>query len=313
MYLDLLGDALAALTFKELNLVDFQLGAPWAISTEGFAPSFNLIVGAGRCEVRLPDGSDVQLTEGQSILMPRGGWITYASSLNVPAAKLTEVWDEDEFRELGDYPAKFEQKIWGGDGEVCRLLGFAFELSETAEEQLLPSLPDAIILTNSQATIQMAKALRRYLNQAEHIEPGEFATRARFAEGLVIEQIRQHILSTDYQTGWIAGLRHPKLHQALALIHTQYAERWTIEALARACGMSRASFAKQFHDVLGQPPMEYLNNWRVGRAKTLMTEGDLPMSAIAYRVGFASEIAFRRNVQRALGRTPRDIRSAARI
>ena len=58
--------------------------------------------------------------------------------------------------------------------------------------------------------------------------------------------------------------------------------------------------------------MEYLNNWRVGRAKTLMTEGDLPMSAIAYRVGFATEIAFRRNVQRVLGKTPREIRSEAR-
>ena len=313
MYLDLLGDALSALTFKELNLVDFQLGAPWAISTEGFAPGFNLIVEAGRCEVRLPDGAEIELNAGQSILMPRGGCVTYASSLNVPAAKLTDVWEEDDFRELGDFPAAFEQKIWGGDGEVCRLLGFAFELSETAEEQLLPSLPQAIILTNTEAIIQMGKALRRYLNQADSIEPGEFATRARFSEGLVIEQIRQHILSTDYHAGWIAGLRHPRLHQALALIHKQYEERWTIEGLARASGMSRASFAKQFHDVLGQPPMEYLNNWRVRRARPLMTEGDLPMSAIAFRVGFATEIAFRRNVRRVLGKTPREVRSDARI
>lgn len=311
MYLDLLGETLAALTFKELNLVDFQLGAPWAISTEGFAPGFNLIVEAGRCDVRLPDGAVVELTAGQSILMPRGGWITYASSLNVPAAKLTDVWEEDDFRELGDFPAAFEQKVWGGNGEICRILGFAFELSETAEEQLLPSLPDAVIPTNSDATVQMARALRRYLNHAGSIEPGEFATRARFAEGLVIEQIRQHILSTDYQAGWIAGLRHPKLHQAIALIHKQYAERWTLEALARACGMSRASFAKQFHDVLGQPPMEYLNNWRVRRAKTLITEGTLPISAVAYRVGFATELAFRRNVQRVTGKTPREIRSQA--
>ena len=312
MYLDLLGETLAALTFKELNLVDFQLGAPWAISTEGFVPSFNLIVNKGRCHVRLPDQTEVVLTAGQSILMPRGGWITYASSLSVPASKLTDVWEEDEFHELGDYPAAFEEKVWGGDGETCRILGFAFELSETAEEQLLPSLPDAIVLTNSQATTQMAKALRRYVKQADAIEPGEFATRARFAEGLVIEQIRQHILSTDYQAGWIAGLRHPKLHQALALIHKQYDERWTIDALARACGMSRASFAKQFHDVLDQPPMEYLNNWRIRRAKTLMTESNLPISEIAYRVGFSTEIAFRRNVHRVLGRTPRAIRAEAR-
>ena len=308
MYLDLLGDALGALTFKELNIVDFQLGAPWAINTEGFEYGFNLIVKSGSCEIRLEDGTEVHLVAGQCILMPRGGLITYASSLSVPPVKLTNVWEEETFRDLGDTPAAFEQKIWGGKGEVCRLLGFAFELSDTAEEQLLPSLPDAIILTNSQPAQQMAKALRRYLTQAKAIEPGEFATRARFAEGLVIEQIRQHILSTDYQAGWIAGLRHPKLYRSLTLIQKHYAESWTLDALAQACGMSRSSFAKQFHDVLGQTPMEYLNNWRVLRAKSLLQDSTLPISEIAFRTGFRTEAAFRRNVRRVLGKQPRGIR-----
>ncbi len=311
MMTDLLGDILAALSFRELNITEFQLRAPWAISTDGFRPGFNLILVEGSCWISLLNGRNIRLTAGQSILLPRGGSIKYASDPKVSAAKLTDLWDEAQFHPLSDFPAVFFEKAWGGDGAKSRFLGFAFELAETVEERVLPSLPDVILLDASEQASHLVQAFRTYLAGGQTMEPGEFAIRARFAEGIVIEQLRRHILSSGYETGWIAGIRHPKLQTAIALIHKRFDEQWSLETLAKACGMSRASFAKEFCDITGQPPITYLNDVRVHKARTLLMAGKLSISDIAFRVGFGTEFAMRRNVRRLLGQTPRDIRRDA--
>jgi AraC-like DNA-binding protein len=307
---DLLGETLAAFKFKEFNIADFQLGAPWAISTKGFPPGVNLIVVEGACWFRLPDGRDVRLRAGQSVLVPRGGDLIFASDLELRAALVTEVWEEEQLRELSEEPATLHERHWGGDGDLCRILGFAFELEETAEEQLLPHLPETIIVDNTVPTQRLARHLREFFATSAVLEPGEVATRTRFAEGLVIDQLRRYTLSTEHEAGWLAGIGHRKLQKAMALIHMRYDEPWSTQALAKECGMSRASFAKHFNDILGQPPAEYLNDWRVRKARHLLAATRLPLSEIAFRVGFSSEIAFRRNVRRVLGKSPRDIRKS---
>lgn len=41
-------------------------------------------------------------------------------------------------------------------------------------------------------------------------------------------------------------LRNPAMSTALALIHGRPADDWTLEKLARECGMSRAIFSEKF-------------------------------------------------------------------
>jgi AraC family transcriptional regulator, activator of mtrCDE len=40
-------------------------------------------------------------------------------------------------------------------------------------------------------------------------------------------------------------------------VHANAAEPWAVEDLARLCNMSRATFARVFHQTLGQAPMQY--------------------------------------------------------
>jgi AraC-like DNA-binding protein len=42
--------------------------------------------------------------------------------------------------------------------------------------------------------------------------------------------------------------------------------RWTMSALAAAAGASRASLARRFNDLVGEPPMTFLKNWRMAMA-----------------------------------------------
>lgn len=46
-----------------------------------------------------------------------------------------------------------------------------------------------------------------------------------------------------------------------------------LEELAELAGMSRSKFASLFRDTVGQPPGDYLIEWRVGLAQGLLKKG----------------------------------------
>lgn len=310
--MDLLSEILLSLSMKQVNMADFRLTAPFGIHTRGFAPGFSLIVQEGACWIRTSDGVARYLTRGQSVTLPAGGVLEFASGPDAKTWPLTEVWDEDQFHELSDTPAAFHLKEFGGGGASCRLLGMAFELSEAAEEQILDSLPEAIVLTGESAMYRLAAAFSDHLLRSPEPGPGEMAQRTRIVEGMVISALRQHIEQANYQTGWMAALKHPKLRRALRAIHKQYNERWTVQTLAQACGMSRSSFAREFQRTIGRTPLNYLNDWRVRQALKRLRTTSAPLAATAYAVGFSSEQSLRRHIKRALGKTPRDVRRGTR-
>src|SRR5271157_5599650 len=48
------------------------------------------------------------------------------------------------------------------------------------------------------------------------------------------------------QTGWLAGLRDSEVGSALALMHGQASDPWTIAELAKRVGVSRSVLAERF-------------------------------------------------------------------
>jgi AraC-like DNA-binding protein len=66
--------------------------------------------------------------------------------------------------------------------------------------------------------------------------------------------------------------------------------------------LSRAAFARRFTALLGSAPLTYLTWWRMTVAARLLRETDLPVGAVAHRVGYASEFAFAGAFKREYGR-----------
>lgn len=308
--MDLLSEILLDLSFSQLNIADFRLGAPWGIHTDKFTPGFSLIVAEGECWVETGCGHSQRLTEGQVIIYPRGGILRYTSGPKVPTQALNAVWGEEDIRELGERPAIYHQRIWGGNGRQTRIIGFAFELSSATDERLINDFPEAIILEANHSTGRLVEAFSADLLQSPTPGPGEFALRKRVAEGILIGQLTRHILSTEYSSGWIAGLKHPALQHALAAIHTRYKEPWSVGDLAKECGMSRSVFAQRFSRVIGETPIDYLNAWRVKKACELLTETQQSITQIALEVGYSSDHALRRNIKSIRGQTPKGIRNS---
>ena len=122
---------------------------------------------------------------------------------------------------------------------------------------------------------------------------------------MFVEVVRRYLGALPpEQTGWLAGLRDPLVGRALALLHERPAHPWTLEALARAGGLSRTTLAERFAHFVGQPPMQYLTRWRMQLAARLLSEAGAKVSAVAMRVGYDSEAAFSRAFKRVTGRSP---------
>ena len=60
----------------------------------------------------------------------------------------------------------------------------------------------------------------------------------------------------DGETGWLAGLRDPHIARALALLHRNPNQRWTVDDLGREVGLSRSALADRFIRMIGMPPMQ---------------------------------------------------------
>jgi AraC-like DNA-binding protein len=99
--------------------------------------------------------------------------------------------------------------------------------------------------------------------------------------------------------GGVAGgerrpLRDARVERALELLNMDITRRWTVELLARAVGVSRPVFARQFLRVLGLSPMRYLTQRRLQIAASLLLGSDAALAEVAARVGYSSEFAFSR-------------------
>jgi AraC-like DNA-binding protein len=131
----------------------------------------------------------------------------------------------------------------------------------------------------------------------------------RLGELLFIEVIRRCLATLPVaQTGWLAGLRDPTVGRALMLLHRQPAQAWTLERLAEEVGISRSRLAERFMEFVGQPPMQYLTQWRMQLAARLLTEGSSKVAAAAREVGYDSEAAFSRAFKRLVGLSPAEWR-----
>ena len=83
----------------------------------------------------------------------------------------------------------------------------------------------------------------------------------------------------------------------------------SLDEIARSAHMSRFHFIRQFKRELGATPMEFLEQFRIGRAQELMLEQpNLRLNDVARAVGFEDPAYFSRVFHKRTGYAPRDYR-----
>jgi transcriptional regulator GlxA family with amidase domain len=70
-------------------------------------------------------------------------------------------------------------------------------------------------------------------------------------------------------------------------------QRLTVDQLARQAGMSRRTLIRRFTTETGQPPMRWLLDARLSRARELLESTDLTVESVARRCGLGTSANFR--------------------
>jgi AraC-like DNA-binding protein len=194
---------------------------------------------------------------------------------------------------------------------VCCFLG----LDERPYNPLLGALPPMIHLPAAPEGSQagwLGTMMKVAAAESDGARPGAGNLRERLSELMFVEAVRRYIETLPpAETGWLAGLRDPVVGKALAALHEQPREAWTVESLARHVGVSRSVLAERFAALVGQPPMQYLALWRMQLASRLLLDGG-KMAAVSAAAGYASEAAFSRAFKKLVGQAPAAWRKSAR-
>jgi len=94
------------------------------------------------------------------------------------------------------------------------------------------------------------------------------------------------------------------LLRAKDLADARYAEPLTVDDMARAAGLSRAHFSREFRRTFGDSPHAYLLTRRLERAAALLRNTDRSVAEICMAIGLQSVGSFTTSFKRAFGATP---------
>ena len=107
---------------------------------------------------------------------------------------------------------------------------------------------------------------------------------------------------------FVPSVRH--LTRAKDLADRRYADRLDVDDLARAAGLSRAHFSREFRRHFGESPHAYLLTRRLERAAALLRTTDRSVAEICFGVGLASVGSFTTSFTRTFGMSPTRYRAA---
>jgi AraC-like DNA-binding protein len=107
---------------------------------------------------------------------------------------------------------------------------------------------------------------------------------------------------------FVAPARH--LLRAKDLADARYFEPLGVDDLARAAGLSRAHFSREFRRAYGESPHAYLLTRRLERAAALLRATDHSVASICFSVGLQSIGSFTTSFTRTYGVAPTAYRAA---
>ena len=169
--------------------------------------------------------------------------------------------------------------------------------------RLLDALPD-VLRVDAGGT---ADAVRDLLAAEVAVDaPGQQVVLDRLLDWMLVCALREWFDRPGGEPpAWYAAHRDPVVGHALRLLHAEPAAPWTVSALADRTGVSRATLAKRFADLVGEPPLTYLTRWRMTLAADLLVEREAATVAdVARAVGYSDPFGFSAAFKRVRASTP---------
>lgn len=312
--MDVLSDVLRGVRLSGAIFFDLEQSAPWVAETPaGAVIATNVMPEAdhvimfhaitkGTCWVELLDGSlpPIHLDTGDILVVPEADAHVLCSSPGMRAPPNTSLY----YRPT-DRPLPFLIGPGAGGGEQTRLICGYLGCDARPFNPVLRCLPRLLHSRAADGLGAISELFRLAVDETAMHRAGGETVLAKVAELMFVDVVRKHLgaLPPD-AAGWLSGLRDAHIGAALALMHGQPSEAWTVERLSRAVGLSRSAFASRFVHFVQDTPMQYLTNWRMQLATHLLERPGVGIAEIAAEVGYDSEAAFNRAFKKCTGNPP---------
>ena len=286
--MDALSEVLGSVRLKSSIFTRSEAGAPWGISLQAKAMvRFHYVARGGGWLSAESAPAPLALSTGALVVLPLGD----AHALHdQPRRRLRSL---EQMLESTEQTAGALLLRFGGTGPRTTVISGCLEF-ENATARLLSTLPRIIRITaeEGRAVPWLERNLQFIEAEASSNRPGAQLVLARIGEVIFVQALRAHIESVGAeQGGFLRALHDHQLGNALASMHRQPGEGWTVASLAARAGLSRSVFAARFRRLVGESPLAYLTRLRMEKAAALLGEG-AALAEVASQTGYSTEASF---------------------
>jgi AraC-like DNA-binding protein len=308
--MDVLAGFLSGPRARGAFLLRSVMDPPWSLRIQDQAPLTVMAVVDGNAVVCYDADSPVALGAGDTALLRGPDHYTVADSPGTPPQVIIhpgQVCTTLDGVSVGE-SMRQGVRTWGNaaSGGTVLLTG-SYDGDGEISRRLVNALPRLVVL---RADDWYCPVLPLLADEIGKDDVGQEAVLDRLLDLLVLAALRVWFTRSDTPS-WLHAHTDPVVGHALRLLHNNPAHPWTVAALAREVGVSRAALARRFTDQVGEPPMRFLTDWRMALAADLLLEPTATVGAVAHRVGYASPFTFSTAFKRRYGVSPQAYRRAA--
>lgn len=310
MSMDAVASLLDGPRARRAFLLRSLLEPPWSIGVRDDAPLTVLALVSGCAVIEFDGGAPVALGPGEVAVVQGGPYVVADSPGTSPQVVIHEGQrctspDGSVVYAMSDLGVR----TWGNSrsGSAQMLTGTYPTRSEVGR-RLLAALPPVMVAGSSESVSALIALMAQEISVGA---PGQEAMLDRLLDLLLVASVRTWFADPSASVPlWYAAHSDPVVGKALRLIHQQPERPWTVERLAAACGVSRATFARRFGELVGEGPVAYLTSWRIDLAADLLLEPDSTLDSVARRVGYATGFSLSAAFSRVRGVSPSEHRNA---
>jgi AraC-like DNA-binding protein len=287
-------------------LLRILLDPPWSLSIRDEAPLTVMTLVRGSAWIVRQNGDEVSLSPGEVAIIRGPEPYKVADH---PATPPQVIVHPGQHCTTLDGRSLYEEmslgvRTWGNDpdGGTVLITG-VYQMEGEISKRLLEALPPLLVQPGgTPAELLGAEVVKD--------EPGQEAVLDRLLDLLLISTLRSWF-ATHEAPAWYRARSDPVVGKAMRLMHNNPAHPWTVASLAAQVGVSRASLARRFTELVGEPPMAFLTDWRLALAADLLREPDETIGSVARKVGYGSPFALSAAFKRVRGVSPHKHRVGA--
>lgn len=293
-------------------LLRCMMEPPWSLHVQDEAPLTLVVLVSGAAWLTPARGAGQQVEPGDVAILRGPGHYTVADNPDTPIHYVIHADQRCTTADGVEVPDEMDLawRTWGNDphGSTVMVVG-TYQRETEIGKRLLQTLPELMVLRSHDWYSSIVPLLDAEISKAE---PGQQVMLDRLLDLLLVASLRAWFSRADNRPpGWYQASSDPVVGPALRMLQSDPAQPWTVAALAREVGVSRATLARKFTDLVGEPPMAYLTGWRLTLAADLLMEDDSTIGAIASEVGYGSPFSLSTAFKRVWGVSPARYRSTA--